>query len=93
MGTRSGEYTGVHYDVAINKLGKPDIEDEFIYSKSVDLYEYQGNLYQLLGDEDGVKVVELRWKGWYDTTIIWFVQHEEGLVAIDSLRYGKYVSF
>lgn len=71
----------------------PDTEDSFVYSESSGLHEYQGNLYALLGDEYGVGVYELWWKGWYDTTIKWFIESENGLIAIDSLRYGKYVRF
>ncbi len=88
----SGEYIGVSYRDAVTANGKPDSEHSFIFRQSDRLHEYQGNLYETLKDQDSIKLIEVWWEAENETTIIWFKILEDRLTAVDSLRYGKYVS-
>lgn len=90
---QSGEYQGISRIAADEKLGTPDSVHNFIYNPTESLYEYQGNLYEVLGDEADVRLIEVWWEADGETVIIWFRDGKTGLIAIDSLRYGKYVAF
>jgi hypothetical protein len=93
LSIQNGKYVGVTYKQAIEKFGKPNTEQSIIYKESETLHEYQSNLYQALRSEDNVKLIEVWWTENDETIIIWFREKENGLTAIDSLRYGKYVTF
>lgn len=90
---KGGEFVGITYEQAVTSNGKPTKEFNFIFNKKDSLLEYQSNLYAVLKNEDNVKLTEAWWESDNETLIIWFRTQKNGLIAIDSLRYGKNVSF
>lgn len=88
------QYVDLRYHELIAKLGKPESENEFIYNYTDTLHEYQGNLYQVLGKQQGVKIKELWWKQNDIIAVVWLRKSEGVWRSIDSISYdSKKVAF